>query len=153
MVVPITVQIRCFAKFCVFQKIVENLFDRKIKYFQSDGGLEFDNSPLKTHLDSCGISFRKSCPHTQAQNGVTERKHCHLVEMTRTFLIRSNIPTSYWVDAVYAAVYTTNQLPTLTLENVSPFQKLFGRVSDYGFLRTFGLSCFPLLPPIDFHKL
>lgn len=130
MVVPITVQIRCFAKFCVFQKIVENLFDRKIKYFQSDGGLEFDNSSLKSHLENCGISFQKSCPHTQAQNGVAERKHRHLVEMTRTMLIQCNMPASYWVDVVYTAVCTVNWLPTPTLHNIDPFQRLFGRVPD-----------------------
>lgn len=61
---PLKRKSEVYDKFCSFHKMVENLFDRKIKYFQSDGGLEFDNSPLKSHLDSCEISFRKSCSHT-----------------------------------------------------------------------------------------
>jgi len=42
--------------------MVENLFDQKLKIFQSDGGQEFDSDPLKSHFQTHGILFRKSCP-------------------------------------------------------------------------------------------
>jgi len=35
---------------CAFQKLVETMFDRKIKIFQSDGGKEFDNAMMLSKL-------------------------------------------------------------------------------------------------------
>lgn len=87
--------------FLQFQKLVENQFDCKIKAFQSDGGLEFDNSPLKRHFQDCGILFHKSCPGILEQNGVAEQKHRHLIEMSRTFLVVADMPKDYWVDTVF----------------------------------------------------
>lgn len=63
------------------------------------------------------------------------------------------MPASYWVDKVYTSIYTINRLPTPILHNQRPFQRLFDRETDYRFLRTFGSTCFPLLPPNYFHKL
>jgi len=40
---------------------MKKIFSTKIKIFQSDGGLEFDNSPLKQHFLDKGIYFQKSC--------------------------------------------------------------------------------------------
>lgn len=54
-----------FNQFCNFQASVENLFNCKIKMFQRDEGLEFDNSPEKNHFLKQDICFRKSCPDTQ----------------------------------------------------------------------------------------
>ena len=60
---------------------MENLFDTKIKMFQSDGGREFDNTSLGAHFLEHGIYFRKSCPETQSQNDIVELKHYHLNEI------------------------------------------------------------------------
>ena len=65
--------------------------------------------------------------------------------MVRGFLIQSLLPPQFWVDATYTAIVTINRLPTPLLSSVSPFQKLFGKVPDYTFLRTFGCACFPIL--------
>jgi len=51
---------KVFTHFCNFQAFVENLFNCKIKMFQSDEGLEFDNSLMKTHFLKYDIYFRKS---------------------------------------------------------------------------------------------
>jgi len=44
-------------------------------------------------------------------------------------------------------------MPTLVLQNKSPFECLFCRPPDYNFLRTFGCLCFPFLHPYYAHKL
>lgn len=88
--------------------------------FQSDGGREFDNTPMGEKLRKHG--FIKSCPDTQQQNGVAERKHRHILEMTRSFLIEASMPSQYWLDAAYAAVFTINRLPTPLLQNKSPYE-------------------------------
>ena len=82
--------------FTKFQLLVENLFNCKIKMFQSDGGREFDNSSMHNLFNAHGIYFCKSCPDTQQQNGVAKRKHPHILEMTRSFLIVSSMPNYFW---------------------------------------------------------
>lgn len=60
------------------------------------------------------------------------------------------MPTSFWVDAVYTSVYTVNRLPTPVLGNVSPFQKLFGRVPDYSFYDLLAAHVFLYFPLLIF---
>ena len=51
--------------FLAFQKLVENLFDHKIKFVRSDGGKEFANDSLKTHFIRHDIYFLKIlAPHS-----------------------------------------------------------------------------------------
>ncbi|CAH9137156.1 unnamed protein product, partial [Cuscuta epithymum] len=142
-VYPMRRKSEVYTHFCNFQTLVENLFDRKIKVFQSDGGGEFDNIIFNNHFLKSGILFRKSCPDTPAQNGVAERKHRHLLELTRTMLIEASIPPTFWVDALYTATYIVNRLPTPLLNNFTPFEKLFNKPPDFNFLRVFGCACFP----------
>lgn len=139
--------------FMNFQNLVENLFDRKIKRVQSDGGREFDNKILTNHFLDHGIYFCKSCPGTPQQNRVAERKHRHIIEMARTYLIDANLPAQHWVDASYTAVYTINRLPTPVLQGLSPFEKLFGKPPDYSMLRVFRCECFPHITINPPHKL
>jgi hypothetical protein len=54
-----------------FQAHEERLLDIKIKYVQSDWGVEYQ----KMHnqfFTSLGIGHRVSCPHTHQQNGSAE---------------------------------------------------------------------------------
>ena len=91
--------------FVQFQKMVENQFDWKIKIFQCDGGLEFDNTSLQEQCVPSGILFCKSCPNTQPHNDIAERKHKHILEMVRTFLIQSLPASSYWVKLLVLLFY------------------------------------------------
>lgn len=44
-------------------------------------------------------------------------------------------------------------MPTAILGGLSPIQKLFGVLPDYGALRVFGCSCFPILRPYNSQKM
>jgi len=86
-----------------------------IPMFQGDGDCEFDDTPLSAHFLDHDIYFQKSCSKTQAQSGVTERKHHHLNEIAHVFLTKANMPATFWVDAIQTAVFTVNRLPTPNL--------------------------------------
>ncbi|KAH0678941.1 hypothetical protein KY284_020026 [Solanum tuberosum] len=45
-----------------------------------DGGGEFIKTDFIKHLEDCGIVRHISCPKTPEQNGVSKRKHRHIVE-------------------------------------------------------------------------
>jgi len=72
--------------------------------------------------------------------------------MTRSFLIDASFLASFWLDALYAAVFTINRFPTLVLRDKSPYETLFAKVPDYKFLKPFGCACFPHLTATSANK-
>ena len=137
--------------FIQFQKYVERYFNLKIKSIQSDWGGEFRS--LSKFFETCGIAHRLSCPHTHQQNGAVERKHRHIVETGLALLYHANLPLRFWDDAFQTACYLINRLPTPTLHNITPFEKLFASSPDYSFLKIFGCACWPNLRPYNSNKL
>ena len=89
-----------------------------------------------------GITHQKRCTETPQQNGVVERKHRHLIETVRALLFQSNLPKTFWGEYVMCAAYLINRLPFSSLNNISPYQKLFGIAPNNDHLRTFGCLCF-----------
>ena len=90
-----------------------------------------------------GIYFCKFCPNTQQQNGVAERKYCHILKMVHTFLIDASISAHFWFKASQSAVYPINRLPFSVLCNKTPFEVLFRKVPNYNVLKPFGCAYFP----------
>lgn len=52
---PLRVKSEFYSVFVKFQVMVENLLQLKIGYFESDGGGEFVNQKLTSHLQESGI--------------------------------------------------------------------------------------------------
>jgi hypothetical protein len=99
----------------------KNLLSCFIKIVQCDGGLEF--KPLQTKFSF--ISFHLSCPHTPEQNGLAERKHRHLVELSLATMCHASIPLSYW-DWIFSNVnFVINRLSCTHTSPISPFERLF----------------------------
>ncbi|TXG61259.1 hypothetical protein EZV62_012622 [Acer yangbiense] len=86
------------------------------------------------------------------KNGVSERKHRHVVETELTLLAHANLPLRFWAKAFETATFLINNLPSSVLNFMSPFEKLFSRKPNYAFLKTFGCSCFPYLRYYSKHK-
>ena len=137
--------------FIAFKNLVENKFQAWIGTFYFDNGGEF--LALKAYFSAQGISHHTSPPHTPEHNGISERKHRHVVETGLTLLSQASVPKTYWPYAFAVAVYLINRLPTPVLSTQSPFQKLFGRSPNYSNFRIFGCACFPWLRPYNNHKL
>jgi len=82
-----------------------------------------------------------------------ERRHRHFVETVLTLLINAHMPFSYWTYTFQTATYVINRMPTSTLNNQSPFEKLFKQLPNYLKLKQFGCPCYPLTRPYNKHKL
>uniref|UniRef100_A0A2N9HZ71 CCHC-type domain-containing protein n=2 Tax=Fagus sylvatica TaxID=28930 RepID=A0A2N9HZ71_FAGSY len=90
---------------------------------------------------------------TSQQNGRAERKHRHILDSVRAFLISASCPERFLGEAALTAVYTINRLPSSALQNVTPFECLYGTPASYSSLRVFGCACFVLLQPHEHSKL
>lgn len=118
---------------------------------QTDWGGEYQ--ALSGFLKECGIKHRTSCPYTPQQNGLAERKHRHIVEMGLSLLAESGLPPRFWDDAFLTSVFLINILPSKTIKNLSPHEKLFRSKPDYTSFKTFGCLCYPHTRPYNKNKL
>jgi len=62
--------------------------------------------------------------------------------MATALRFQANLPLQYWGDCVLAVVYLINRLPTLLLQNKTPYEKLFGSPPSYDHLRVFECLAF-----------
>lgn len=142
---PIRMKSEFFEVFLKIQKMVEKQFSKPIKIFQCDGSGEFISNVFIKHLESYGIIRQMSCPNTLEQNGISERKHRHMVEIGLTLLFHAKLPLFLWVEAFLTVVFLINRLPSSVLKNEIPFAKLYGTAPDYNSLKVFGCRCYPYL--------
>jgi gag-polypeptide of LTR copia-type/GAG-pre-integrase domain/Integrase core domain len=77
--------------FTLFKSQAENLLNTTIKTLRTDGGAEY--KPITTKFTQ--ILHQTTCPHTPQQNGVAERKHRHIVELSLATMSNASIPTKY----------------------------------------------------------
>lgn len=89
-----------------------------------------------------GIIHQTSCVETPQQNSKVERKHRHILEVTRALLFHSKLSNIFWSFAVSHAVYLINRMPTKTLENKCPYQILYNSPPTFLDLKVFGCLVF-----------
>ncbi|PKU87980.1 Retrovirus-related Pol polyprotein from transposon TNT 1-94 [Dendrobium catenatum] len=142
-----------YLKFKQFLAMVTTKFKATIQIFHSDAGGEYTSHKFKNLLQTHDIHHQFSCPNTPQQNGVSERKHRHLLETTRTLLHAAHLSFRFWAEALQTSNYLINQLPTSALNSQIPFILLQGRPPQYDHLKSFGCLCFPWLLPHSPHKL
>ncbi|CAN0871895.1 Retrovirus-related Pol polyprotein from transposon TNT 1-94 [Linum grandiflorum] len=136
-----------------FVEMIRTQFGKTVKIIRSDPGGEFSSHSLLEFYRLHGIISQQSCPGVSQQNGLVERKHRHVLELTRALLLNSQVPGSFWVEAVATVIFLINRQITSVLADQSPFYRLYSKLPDYSRLRVFGCVCFVLLPKKERHKL
>ena len=79
-----------------FVKFVQVHFDKRIKIIRSDNGLEFTSKKCGKFFSENGIIHQKSCVYRPQQNGLVERKHRHVLEISRSLRFHSHLPLKLW---------------------------------------------------------
>lgn len=89
-----------------------------------------------------GIIHQKSCAYTPQQNEITERKHRHILEVTKALRFQAGIPIKYWGLCVKDVVYLINRLPSHVLKNKTPYELLHNKKPSVLHLKIIGCLCF-----------
>ena len=130
-----------------FVAMAKTQFEKTVKIIRSDNALELARSfEALSFFAETGIKHETTCIHTPQQNGVVERKHKHLLEVSRALMFQSSMPLKYWGECVLTATYLINRMPTKVLKGKTPFEILFGQIPSYDHLRVFGSLCFMTTP-------
>ncbi|GJX62775.1 putative ribonuclease H-like domain-containing protein [Tanacetum coccineum] len=87
---------------------------------------------------SWGIKREFSVARTPQQNGVAERKNKTLIEAARTMLVDSNLPTTFWAEAVNTTCYVINWVLVIKPHNKTPYELIRGRTPLIDFMKPFG---------------
>jgi hypothetical protein len=77
----------------------------------------------------------------------------HLLDITRTLLLKSSLPSKFWIEALSTAIYLINRLPSQVLNFDSLCYRLHHKSPSYHDLHTFGYVCFVHLPSHKRYKL
>ncbi|GJW62077.1 uncharacterized mitochondrial protein-like protein [Tanacetum coccineum] len=89
---------------------IENLVDHKVKVIRCGNGTEFKNSEMNQFCEMMGILRQYSVAKTPQQNGIAKRRNRTLIEIARTMLADSKLPTTFWAEAVNTACYVQNRV-------------------------------------------
>ena len=142
-----------FNTFKNWKSLVENLYEKKIKIFRTDNGGEYSSNEFESYLQEAGIRHEKTIPKTPEQNGVAERMNRTLIEAVRCMLSDSNLPKTFWAEALSTAVYVRNRCPTSSLKDMTPYEALNSHKPNVSHLRTFGCISYVHIPKDERDKL
>jgi len=68
--------------------------------FKTDNDIEFINDPPLDFFLPKGFSSKVHCGTSQ-QNDLVERKHRHLLEITKTIKFHTGFPKHFWESVFY----------------------------------------------------
>lgn len=88
-----------------FLSMVKNQFHKTVKTVRSDNGTEFVQSECLRLFGEKGIIHQRSVVGVPQQNRRVERKHKHLLEVSRALRFHDNLPKRFWGDCLLTATY------------------------------------------------
>jgi len=72
--------------------------------------MEINEASASKFYKCKGIIHQTSCMGTPQQNGVVQRKHQDLLQVTRAPMFQSNFPKQYWEEALLTVIYLINRI-------------------------------------------
>ena len=143
-----------FDKFKEFEATTTSDAGRAIGTLRTDNGGEYLSSAFQNYLKERGIRHELTVPHSPQQNGVSERMNRTLVESARSMIAHAGLSNIFWAEAISAAAYVRNRLPTTTLkERETPYERWYGRKPDVNHFRVFGCMAYAHVPDCERRKL
>ncbi|KAD4888796.1 hypothetical protein E3N88_20869 [Mikania micrantha] len=125
---------------------VENQLDLKIKVVRSDRGGEYYGR--HTDVGQAPGLFYEFCkgqvivnqytmPGTPQQNGVAERRNRTLMNMMRSMLANSDLPSFLWIEALKTAVHILNRVSSKSVPK-TPYELWTERKPSLRYMKIWG---------------
>ncbi|KAK8557936.1 hypothetical protein V6N12_010159 [Hibiscus sabdariffa] len=128
-------------KFKEFKNEVQTQHGKSIKALRSDRGGEYLSQDFDELLKECGIVSQLTPPGTPQWNGVSERRNRTLLDMVRSMMSHTDLPTSFWGYALETAAFTLNRVPSKSVEK-TPHEMWTGRRPNMSFMKIWGCKAY-----------
>ncbi|KAK8586239.1 hypothetical protein V6N13_130760 [Hibiscus sabdariffa] len=128
-------------KFKEFKNEVQNQHGKSIKALRSDRGVEYLSQDFEELLKECGIVSQLTPPGTPQWNGVSERRNRTLLDMVRSMMSHTDLPTSFWGYALETAAFTLNRVPSKSVQK-TPHEMWTGRRPNMSFMKIWGCKAY-----------
>ncbi|KAK8544330.1 hypothetical protein V6N13_100559 [Hibiscus sabdariffa] len=128
-------------KFKEFKNEVQNQHGKSIKALRSDRGGEYLSQDFDELLKECGIVSQLTPPGTPQWNGVSERRNRTLLDMVRSMMSHTDLPTSFWGYALETAAFTLNRVPSKSVQK-TPHEMWTGRRPNMSFMKIWGCKAY-----------
>ncbi|KAK8533064.1 hypothetical protein V6N12_076345 [Hibiscus sabdariffa] len=128
-------------KFKEFKNAVQNQHGKSIKALRSDRGGEYLSQDFDELLKECGIVSQLTPPGTPQWNGVSERRNRTLLDMVRSMMSHTDLPTSFWGYALETAAFTLNRVPSKSVQK-TPHEMWTGRRPNMSFMKIWGCKAY-----------
>lgn len=123
---------------------VERELGHSVGMFRLDNG-ELKSKEFRDWCASRGIRIQWTAPHTSAHNGRCERLHLALFNSARTMRLQTGLPANRWDEFILTANYLRVRVPTKALNNITPYEALYGHKPNLSHLREIGSRAFVLI--------
>ena len=133
----------CFQQ--VFKTILRDT-GRTISTLRTDRGGEFSSTAFLTYLSENNIRRELTNSYTPEQNVVAERANRTIMEGVRSSLYHSQLPLSFWAEAVVYIVYTFNRTYSRVHGNHTPFELYTSIKPSLSHHRPFGCPVYVNIP-------
>jgi hypothetical protein len=128
-----------FDAFKIFKTEVENQLNKTIKVLRTSRVGEYTSGILNDFYRKHGIIHQYTMLYTLQQNGVAERRNRTLMDMVRSMMAYSDIPLSFWGEALHTVVYLLNHSLSKVV-TVSPYELWTGRKPSLHHLAIWGCN-------------
>ncbi|KAK8554175.1 hypothetical protein V6N12_031146 [Hibiscus sabdariffa] len=128
-------------RFKEFKNEVQNQHGKSIKALRSDRGGEYLSQDFDELLKECGIVSQLTAPGTPQWNGVSERRNRTLLDMVRSMMSHTDLPTSFWGYALETAAFTLNRVPSKSVQK-TPHEMWTGRRPNMSFMKIWGCKAY-----------
>ncbi|KAK8676013.1 hypothetical protein V6N13_034068 [Hibiscus sabdariffa] len=118
-------------KFKEFKNEVQNQHGKSIKALRFDRGGEYLSKDFDELLKECGMVSQLTPPGTPQWNGVSERRNRTLLDMVRSMMSHTDLPTSFWGYALETAAFTLNRVPSKSVQK-TPHEMWTGKRLNIG---------------------
>ncbi len=81
--------------YCTFAQMISTHFSKAIKVFCTNNAMEYKDSQFHDFIHIQSTIIQRSYPEKSQQNGRAERKHCHILDFVRAFLISASCPEHF----------------------------------------------------------
>ena len=74
-----------------FSNEIKNQFSTTIRILRTENALEYVKNDVSSFCSKNGIIYYTSCSHISQQNGITERKYRHILDVAGTMMIHMSV--------------------------------------------------------------